>query len=426
MDNEFKTFFGHYYWIAILGGLVAVTLASIVIWLFLRCRKRPFCEYTALEDEAVLQDRLEMDRKLQRDADRNLALINCQHYLQNSLRYVFIQQLNDLGSRIDKHWFLVRDTATKTDRLLIMMPVSDNCPILCNTTTQQALIELFVAFQHPYIYPILDVDFMFLNQQQFVVLIMPFNDKGSLKDLIYQSNCQQDWREKYQYYGTGLSESQIQQLGRQILEGMIFLREHGFPNFGHLHCGNIIIQNGVARISGLENVLLGNTTRIYFLLQKYICDNQDCIDSISFGHLLFEMAAGYELNTPYPKEKNYRDLNHCPRIIKVLKFIFRQEGIHYPLIQEISRLEFFRHIDLRELRSHSFPANLSISAHKLLRDIRYYQKYHIRTSPFSTHSTNERSSNHGLNIGDRHLDCTQWRTVSPYHKTSDSRTLYVV
>ncbi|XP_023234405.1 slowpoke-binding protein-like isoform X4 [Centruroides sculpturatus] len=277
-----------------------------------------------------------MDRKLQRDADRNLALINCQHYLQNSLRYVFIQQLNDLGSRVDKHWFLVRDTATKTDRLLIMMPVSDNCPILCNTTTRQALLELFVAFQHPYIYPILDVDFTFLNQQQFVVFIMPFNDKGSLKDLIYQSNCQHDWREKYQYYGTGLSESQIQQLGRQILEGMIFMREHGFPTFGHLHCGNVIIQNGVARISGLENVLLGNTTRIYFLLQKYICDNQDCVDSICFGHLLFEMAAGYELNTPYPKEKNYRDLNHCPRIIKVLKFIFRQEGIHYPLIQEVS------------------------------------------------------------------------------------------
>lgn len=40
---------------------------------------------------------------------------------------------------------------------------------------------------------------------------------------------------------------QVQRLGRQILEALLFLQERGFPPFGHLHSGNVIIQNGVAR-----------------------------------------------------------------------------------------------------------------------------------------------------------------------------------
>lgn len=39
----------------------------------------------------------------------------------------------------------------------------------------------------------------------------------------------------------------MQRLGRQILEALLFLRERGFPSHGHLHSGNVILQNGVAR-----------------------------------------------------------------------------------------------------------------------------------------------------------------------------------
>lgn len=39
----------------------------------------------------------------------------------------------------------------------------------------------------------------------------------------------------------------MQRLGRQILEALLFLRERGFPAHGHLHSGNVILQNGVAR-----------------------------------------------------------------------------------------------------------------------------------------------------------------------------------
>ena len=45
----------------------------------------------------------------------------------------------------------------------------------------------------------------------------------------------------------GLPMSQVQRLGRQILEALLFLRDRGIPSHGHLHSGNVIIQNGVAR-----------------------------------------------------------------------------------------------------------------------------------------------------------------------------------
>lgn len=34
------------------------------------------------------------------------------------------------------------------------------------------------------------------------------------------------------------------------------------------------------------------------------------------GHVLFEMAAGYELLTPEPSEINLRDIAHYPQVIK--------------------------------------------------------------------------------------------------------------
>jgi PX domain-containing protein kinase-like protein len=41
--------------------------------------------------------------------------------------------------------------------------------------------------------------------------------------------------------------SQVQRLGRQILEALMFLRGRGITSHGHLHTGNVILQNGVAR-----------------------------------------------------------------------------------------------------------------------------------------------------------------------------------
>jgi hypothetical protein len=62
-----------------------------------------------------------------------------------------------------------------------------------------------------------------------------------------QSRWQDDWGQKYGQRSAGLPVSQLQRLGRQILEALLFLKDRGFPPCSHLHSGNIILQNGVAR-----------------------------------------------------------------------------------------------------------------------------------------------------------------------------------
>lgn len=92
------------------------------------------------------------------------------------------------GSRVDKHWFIVRDSSVKTERLLTLVPKSANCPIQCDSDSRQIILDLFLALHHPYIYPVLDLEFRegAQNSQTFIVLVLPFNSKGSLKDLIYK------------------------------------------------------------------------------------------------------------------------------------------------------------------------------------------------------------------------------------------------
>jgi hypothetical protein len=62
-----------------------------------------------------------------------------------------------------------------------------------------------------------------------------------------QSQWNESWNRKYTRKATCLPISQVQRLGRQILEALLFLRERGITSHGHLHSGNVMLQNGVAR-----------------------------------------------------------------------------------------------------------------------------------------------------------------------------------
>lgn len=58
------------------------------------------------------------------------------------------------------------------------------CP---SSSTRDAALDLLLSLQHPYIYPVLDLAFTTDNQgQAYVLTIIPYNEKGSLKDLIYK------------------------------------------------------------------------------------------------------------------------------------------------------------------------------------------------------------------------------------------------
>jgi PX domain-containing protein kinase-like protein len=71
-----------------------------------------------------------------------------------------------------------------------LLPLPSNCVALAELPnpecSQSALMELFGTLQHPYIYPVLDLGFFKSDTIDYACLVMPFNSKGSLKDLIYK------------------------------------------------------------------------------------------------------------------------------------------------------------------------------------------------------------------------------------------------
>lgn len=69
------------------------------------------------------------------------------------------------------------------------------------------------------------------------------------------------------------------------------------------------------RLSGLENGLLGLSSRVDAVMWSKTINDIENIDIICFGHLLFEMCAGYELNAPQPTAGHIElDLNRYPQV----------------------------------------------------------------------------------------------------------------
>nr|XP_029727302.1 uncharacterized protein LOC109423925 isoform X2 [Aedes albopictus] len=334
-------------------------------------------QYTALDSGIGAPDRSPRER-----AARDRAFTACQDWLQHSGgRYEAIAHLDDIGSRSSKHWFLLNDCTIRTDRLMTLLPLPPDCIALeelpPSECPQGILMELLGSLQHPYIYPVLDLGFYPTESHHYACLVMPFNQRGSLKDLIYKSQWNEPWSRKYTRKSTCLPLSQVQRLGRQILEALLFLRERGIPSHGHLHSGNVILQNGVARLSGLENGLLGLNSRVNAVMWARSAPDIDNIDVICFGHLLFEMCAGYELSSPQPTPGHYQlDLERYPQVVDVLQMIFESPDGRYPTVEELVLCDIFRNIDLRELRGTcvpSFKHGLSSSTLSLLNAVRRRQ-----------------------------------------------------
>ncbi|KZC07844.1 Slowpoke-binding protein [Dufourea novaeangliae] len=307
--------------------------------------------YTALDHgPSVCEDVGEYMEMEKRSRDRALSI--CQAYIRRTPRYSLVKQLNNLGSRVDKHWFAVRDTSLKTDRLITLAPLNRNCPLTVSPLTKNILNDLFLALQHPYICPVFDIDFLEYEDENYVIVVQPIS-QGSLKDLIYgieRTGWNEDWGQKYGSRGKGLPLPQIQQMGRQVLEALIFLKEREFPMVMHLHSGNVLVQNGVARLAGLENTLLGFTSRIHPVITSRVSQTTS-VDMISFGHMLFEMCAGYELRSFKPNSMHLSDLEMYPQVIELLKFLFAEPCNRRKNIEELLVHDLFRNIDLREMRS---------------------------------------------------------------------------
>lgn len=73
---------------------------------------------------------------------------------------------------------------------MTLLPIPPDCVALEELPPSECpkgvLMELLGSLQHPYIYPVLDLGFLYTNSTNYACLVMPFNPRGSLKDLIYK------------------------------------------------------------------------------------------------------------------------------------------------------------------------------------------------------------------------------------------------
>ncbi|KAJ0399114.1 hypothetical protein ATCC90586_009365 [Pythium insidiosum] len=215
------------------------------------------------------------------------------------------EALPEIGRRRDKFSFLVDLTNLRQERggdamLMTLFPVGLSFLDFQKESTLYKLKALFVTIKHPYVLPI--VDFYFSKEKKGLLVVQPFLPTGSLKDRIHRSCPTRPYREKYRmYHASPLPYREIARFGRQLLEALQALRSKGIM-CEHLHAGNVVIDQGNARIADIYTPLLAMDRHKEQRETTVGLESRVDIDVLLFGHLLYEMATGMELFSTTPDE----------------------------------------------------------------------------------------------------------------------------
>ncbi|XP_032997231.1 PX domain-containing protein kinase-like protein isoform X4 [Lacerta agilis] len=218
-----------------------------------------------------------------------IALQHVSMFFRSEPKWEVVEPLKDIGWRIRKKYFLMKIKNQPKERLALSWADLGPDKYLSDKDLQCA-VKLLSSCSHPYIYK---VTFAMANESSALV-IRPFSEKGTLKDLIYKAKPKDPFLKKYcnPKKIQGLELQQIKTFGRQILEVLKFLHEKGFP-YGHLHASNVMMDGDTCRLLDLENSLLGLPSfyRSYFTQFRKI-NTLESVDVHCFGQLLYEMTYG--------------------------------------------------------------------------------------------------------------------------------------
>ena len=195
-------------------------------------------------------------------------LLTIQFYLRDSEFYrVRSREVFNMGTRFSPSKtpssveFYDKKEKTKQDHILTLLDIS-NAPLpLTSTTNKKKWERILYSLEHPFIIPILEADVIVDRKR--VAIFRQFNELGSLRDKIYEA-----WdpkspffkkyppRVKFSKFDELLGMPQqvtkwkctsplkltfIQTAGRQILEGLMYLKRSKLP-YPHLHPGNVMMK----------------------------------------------------------------------------------------------------------------------------------------------------------------------------------------
>jgi len=334
--------------VVLLGSIVATLIAIATVIGLCVWKKRQYGDDE--ESRPILTVREEKKQPAQQKIPKDEIIIIAQMFIR-SQSYGKLNLISDIGSRVDKYYFIVEKDGSGSKYFMTMSCVGSRCKV---TSENKLYIKrMLESMKHPFIVPVENCDY--LKDRQIFVTFRTYFKEGSLKDLIHKSKPQEKYSKKYTILtGKALNEKKIAKFGRQILEALIYLKSQKLP-FYHLTTSNVMIDdNGVCRLTDYENDLIGLNVNSK-LLTHVIHPTITTLDPVvcAFGAVLYEMAVGYELDSP-----KLDDMPNVPtKIKKILQTIFtpNTDGQSTKL-EDINKLPFFSEI---QLYSPWVPQNLS-------------------------------------------------------------------
>ncbi|XP_059425140.1 PX domain-containing protein kinase-like protein isoform X2 [Carassius carassius] len=218
-----------------------------------------------------------------------VALQQVSMFFRSNPKWEVIEPLKDIGWRLKKRYFLVKDKDQPKDKQILSWVDLGPDKFLSDKDLQSAM-KLLPTLSHSNISPI---SFATTSESSALV-IRVFSEKGTLRDHICKVKPREPFLKKYcnPKKIQGLEQQQIRTYGRQILEALKFLHDKGFP-YGHLHASNVLIEESTCKLLDLENSLLGLPSYYRpYVTQFRKINTTESIDVYSFGHLLYEMTYG--------------------------------------------------------------------------------------------------------------------------------------
>lgn len=280
--------------------------------------------------------------------------------LRGDGRYELKGPLPEIGWRIRKHYFLVTDIESRTNCLLSWQ--SYGVDRYLSDKDLQTAFKSLLHISHPHIDQVLAIH----NLETGVFVVRRIHESGTLKDVLYGTEYNKHHLAKYgnPRIRKPLTVGQISMYGYQILIALKFLHEKGIPH-GHIHPGNIAIDNSRAVLLDIENILVG-VPSVYrpHLLHLRRTATVEAIDVYCFGRTLYEMAFAMTLEDYYC---DYFPYGINEELESVLRLCLSSTSCKHggPLLEDLLQHPLFVHAPLNGLsmgndaRAHlKFPLTL--------------------------------------------------------------------
>eukprot|EP00002_Diphylleia_rotans_P035854 TRINITY_DN7860_c0_g2_i6.p1 TRINITY_DN7860_c0_g2~~TRINITY_DN7860_c0_g2_i6.p1 ORF type:complete len:394 (-),score=66.69 TRINITY_DN7860_c0_g2_i6:36-1217(-) len=277
--------------------ILACLAASFVLY---RRRRKSMTLYVTIDSEepVILAD--VTSKATTEHTDIRQVMARARLYLRSRPSMSFHKIHHEMGFRMEKTYFSIKDPRRYGYTLMIMFPKGPHCQYpLSNESVRRTFCSMLECIKHTFVCPIIEMDYM--SDKETVLIFRPFVEHGSLRDVLHQANPIDPCSKKYKS-GTPLPANRAAIWGRQILEAIEFLQSKGYPCHT-IHTGNILIEKGHVLITDYELDILGYPPhKIIASFSRAVGSKVD-IAVVAFACVLYEMVIG----SP-PDASDYKDL----------------------------------------------------------------------------------------------------------------------